>query len=125
VTSIRDRSFPLDSPGQSMSWKEQVFLMFCTLSVCFESGCERAWCGIRKFENIKYQHHSLILSLSVCPYVSLVWYKSWSETNKSVFTAGPTLKIQKSNQMLFVTCSEYNRCRTYSEMSTNQQCSFK
>jgi hypothetical protein len=31
VTSIRDRSFHLDSPGQSMSWKE--FLMFCTLSV--------------------------------------------------------------------------------------------
>ena len=26
----------LDSPGQSMSWKEQVFLMFCTLSVYLE-----------------------------------------------------------------------------------------
>jgi hypothetical protein len=25
--------FHLDSPGQSMSWKDQVFLMFCTLSV--------------------------------------------------------------------------------------------
>ena len=33
VTSIRDHHFHLDSPGQSMSWKEQVFLMFCTLSV--------------------------------------------------------------------------------------------
>jgi hypothetical protein len=29
VTSIRDQSFDLDSPGQSMSWKEQVFLMLC------------------------------------------------------------------------------------------------
>jgi hypothetical protein len=33
MTSIRDHSFHLDSPGQSMSWKENVFLMFCTLSV--------------------------------------------------------------------------------------------
>ena len=31
VTSIRDHIFHLDSPGQSMSWKEQVFLMYCTL----------------------------------------------------------------------------------------------
>ena len=30
--SIGDHSFHLDSPGRSMSWKEQVFLMFCTLS---------------------------------------------------------------------------------------------
>ena len=29
MTSIRDHSFHLESPGQSMSWKEQVFLMFC------------------------------------------------------------------------------------------------
>jgi hypothetical protein len=28
-----NHSFHLDSPGQSMSRKEQVFLMFCTLSV--------------------------------------------------------------------------------------------
>ena len=33
VTSIRDHSFHQDSPGQSMSRKEQVFLIFCTLSV--------------------------------------------------------------------------------------------
>jgi hypothetical protein len=33
VTSIRDHSFYLDSPGQSISWKEQLSLMFCTLSV--------------------------------------------------------------------------------------------
>uniref|UniRef100_A0A4W5MYU5 Apoptotic peptidase activating factor 1 n=1 Tax=Hucho hucho TaxID=62062 RepID=A0A4W5MYU5_9TELE len=33
VTSIRDHSFYLDSPGQSMSWKEQVCIMCCTLSV--------------------------------------------------------------------------------------------
>ena len=31
LTSIRDHSFI--SPGQSLSWKEQVLLMFCTLSV--------------------------------------------------------------------------------------------
>ena len=37
VTSIRDHSFHLDSPGQAMSWKEQVFLMFCTLSVYTEN----------------------------------------------------------------------------------------
>jgi hypothetical protein len=30
---IRDHSFHLDSPGQSISWKEQVFIMICTLSV--------------------------------------------------------------------------------------------
>ena len=33
MASIRDHSFYLDSPGQSISWKEQVFLMFCILSV--------------------------------------------------------------------------------------------
>jgi hypothetical protein len=33
ITSIRDHSFQLDSPGQSMSWKEQVSLMFCTRGV--------------------------------------------------------------------------------------------
>jgi hypothetical protein len=33
VTSISDHNFQLDSPGQSMSWKEQEFIMFCTLSV--------------------------------------------------------------------------------------------
>jgi hypothetical protein len=33
VTSIRDHSFHPDSPGQSMSQKEQVFIMFCSLSV--------------------------------------------------------------------------------------------
>ena len=37
VTSIRDHSFHLDSPGQSMSWKEQVFLMFCILRALFRS----------------------------------------------------------------------------------------
>ena len=30
VTSIRDHSFYLDSPGQSTVWKEQVFLILCT-----------------------------------------------------------------------------------------------
>ena len=44
---IRVHSFHLDSPGPSMSWKEQVFLMFCTLSVycCdkyFPPGCQRS-----------------------------------------------------------------------------------
>jgi hypothetical protein len=34
VTSTRDHSFHLDSPGQSMWWKEQVFLMYCIRSVC-------------------------------------------------------------------------------------------
>ena len=33
MTSVREYRFQLDSPGQSMSWKKQVFLMFCTLSV--------------------------------------------------------------------------------------------
>ena len=33
VDLTRDHSFHLNSSGQSMSWKEQVFLMFCTLSV--------------------------------------------------------------------------------------------
>ena len=33
MTTIRDQSFDLDSPGLSMSWKERVILRFCTLSV--------------------------------------------------------------------------------------------
>jgi hypothetical protein len=41
VTSIRDHSFHLDSPGQTMSWKEQVFLMFCALSVNYLGLLER------------------------------------------------------------------------------------
>jgi hypothetical protein len=32
MTSIRHHSFHADLHGQSMSWKEQVFLMFCVLS---------------------------------------------------------------------------------------------
>lgn len=32
--SIGNYSFHLDSPGQSISWKEQIFLAFCTSSVC-------------------------------------------------------------------------------------------
>ena len=31
-------SFHLDSPGQSMLWKEQVFIMFCTITV-LGNGC--------------------------------------------------------------------------------------
>jgi hypothetical protein len=38
VTSIRDHSFRLDSPGQSMSWKEKEFIMFCTLYIIGKGG---------------------------------------------------------------------------------------
>ena len=37
---MRDHSFHLDSPGQSMSLKEQMFLMFYILSVKM---CARSW----------------------------------------------------------------------------------
>ena len=40
MQSIRDHSFHLDSPDQSISWKEQVFLMFCTLSVYIWDTCD-------------------------------------------------------------------------------------
>ena len=34
-SEIRDHGVHLDSPGQSMSWKEQVFLMLCILGVLY------------------------------------------------------------------------------------------
>ena len=37
MTSRSNPSFHLDSPGQSMSWKELVFLMFCTFSVVYRA----------------------------------------------------------------------------------------
>ena len=39
MTSIRDHRFHLDWPGQPMSWKEQVLLMFCIISVYCPCPC--------------------------------------------------------------------------------------
>ena len=33
MTSIRNHFFHLGLPGQSVSWKEQLYLMFCTCSL--------------------------------------------------------------------------------------------
>ena len=48
MTSIRDHSFHLDSPGQSMSWKERVFLMFCTQCISYQyvQPTNEAYCEI-------------------------------------------------------------------------------
>ena len=78
-----DHSFFLDSPGHFMSWKEQLFLMFCTLSVDvyvwvksrpIQTKNVRPWTLVSKKKDV--QNTSLSLCAHFCPRVPMLYIET-------------------------------------------------